>query len=120
MDDIYKNIEVCNPDKKRKILIVRDETLIVRDEKLQNDINREGAKISSVSSGKIDKYEYITGKEILPSDHSRIIGQASSTYSPHGKAFEEQIKTIEDQGIKQAEALGRKMGKKIKRKETEY
>ena len=44
MDDIYKNIEGCNPDKKRKILIVRDETLIVRDEKLQNDINREGAK----------------------------------------------------------------------------
>ena len=77
-------------------------------------------KILSVSSGKIDKYEYITGKEILPSDHSRIIGQANSTYSPHGKAFEEQIKTIEDQGIKQAEALGRKMGKKIKRKETEY
>ena len=53
---------------------MRDETLIVRDEKLQNDINREGAKISSVPSGKIDKYEYITGKEILPSDHSRIIG----------------------------------------------
>ena len=69
-------------------------------------------KILSVSSDKIDKYEYITGKEILPSDHSRIIGQASSTYSPHGKAFEEQIKAIEDQGIKQVEALRRKMGRK--------
>ena len=28
-----------------------------RDEKLQYDINREGAKISALSSGKIHKYE---------------------------------------------------------------
>ena len=40
----------------------------VRDEKLQYDINREAAKISALSSGKIDKYEYLTGKEILPSN----------------------------------------------------
>ena len=39
----------------------------IRDEKLQYDINREGAKIA-LSSGKIDKYEYLTGKEILPPD----------------------------------------------------
>ena len=38
-----------------------------RDEKLQYDINREAAKIS-ISSEKIDKYEYLTDKEILPSD----------------------------------------------------
>ena len=38
------------------------------DEKLQYNINREGAKISALSSGKIDKYEYLTGEEILPSD----------------------------------------------------
>ena len=37
----------------------------IRDEKLQYDINREAAKISTLSSGKIDKYEYLTGKEIL-------------------------------------------------------
>ena len=29
----------------------------IRDEKLQYDINREAAKISALSSGKIDKYE---------------------------------------------------------------
>ena len=57
-------------------------------EKLQYDINREAAKISVLSSGKIDKYEYITGEEILPSDESRIIEQAKSTYSPLDKAFE--------------------------------
>ena len=39
----------------------------IRDEKLQYDINREAVKISVVSSGKIDKYEYLTGKEGLPS-----------------------------------------------------
>ena len=38
----------------------------VRDEKLQYNINREATKISALSSGKIDKYEYLTGKEILP------------------------------------------------------
>ena len=51
-------------------------------------------------SGKIDKYEYLTGEEILPSDLSRIIEQAKFTYSPLGKAFEKQIKTIEEQGKK--------------------
>ena len=41
----------------------------------------------------------------MPSDQSRIIEQAKFTYSPLSKAFEKQIKTIEDQGIKQVEAL---------------
>ena len=40
----------------------------IRDEKLQHDINREAAKISTLSSGKTDKYEYLTGEEILPSN----------------------------------------------------
>ena len=54
----------------------------IRDEKLQYDINREAAKISALLSGKIDKYEYLTGEEILPSDQSRILEQAKFTYSP--------------------------------------
>ena len=70
------------------------------DEKLQYDINREAAKISALSSGKIDKYEYLTGQEILPSNQKQIIEQAKFTDSPLGKAFEKQIKTIEDQGEK--------------------
>ena len=61
----------------------------IRDEKLQYKINRAAAKISALSSGKIDKYECLTGKEILPSDQSRIIEQAKFTYSSLGKAFEE-------------------------------
>ena len=66
----------------------------VKDEKLQYDINREAAKTSAFSSGKIDKYKYLTGEEILPSDQSRIIEQAKFTYSPLSKAFEKQIKKI--------------------------
>ena len=69
-----------------------------KDEKLQYDINREAAKISALLSGKIGKYEYLTGEEILPSDQTRIIGQAKFRYSPLGNAFEKQIKTFEDQG----------------------
>ena len=38
----------------------------IRDEKLQCDINREAVKISALSSGKTDKYEYLTGEEIVP------------------------------------------------------
>ena len=77
----------------------------IRDEKLQYNINREAAKISALSSGKIYKYEYLTGEDILPSNQQQIIEQAKFTYSPLGKAFEKQIKTIEDQGQKQVDAL---------------
>ena len=70
----------------------------VRDEKLQYDINREAAKISTLSSGKIDKYEYLTGKEILSYTQQQIIKQANLTYSPSVKAFEKQTKSIKEQG----------------------
>ena len=77
----------------------------IRDEKLQYDINREAAKISALSSGKIHKYEYLTDEDILPSNQQQIIEQAKFTYSPLGKAFEKQIKTIKDKGQKQIDAL---------------
>ena len=77
----------------------------IKDEKLQYDINREAAKISALSSGRIDKYEYLTGEEILPLNQQQIIQQAKFNYSPLGKALEKQIKTIEDQGKKQVKAI---------------
>ena len=85
-----------------KIVTINDQ---IRDEKLQYDISREAAKISALSSKNIHKYEYLTGEDILPSNQQQIIEQAKFTYSPLGKAFEKQIKTIEDQGKKQVEAL---------------
>ena len=54
----------------------------IKNEKLQYNINREAAKISALSSGKLHKYEYLTGE------------QTKFTYSPLGKAFDKQIKTI--------------------------
>ena len=66
----------------------------IKDEKLQDDVNREAVKISLLWSGKINKYEYLTGEEILPFDQSRRIEQAKFAYSPLGRAFEKQIKTI--------------------------
>ena len=77
----------------------------IRDENLQYDINREAPKTSALSSGKIRKYEYLTGADILPSNQQQIIEQARLTYSPLGKAFEKQIKTIEDKGQKQTDVL---------------
>ena len=73
----------------------------IRDEQLHYDINREPAKISSLSSWKIDKQEYLTGEEILPSDLNRIIEQAKFTYSPLTNAFEKETKKIEEQGQNQ-------------------
>ena len=60
----------------------------IKDEKLQQDINREDAKISVLSSGKIDKYEYRTGEDIFPSNQQQIIEQAKFTFFPLEKAFE--------------------------------
>ena len=71
----------------------------IRDKKLQYDINREAAKMSALSSDKydkfkIDKYEYLTGEEILPSNQQQTIEQAKFTYSPLGEAFEKQTKQL--------------------------
>ena len=70
----------------------------IKDEKLQYNINREAAKISALSSGKRHKYEYLTVEDILPSNQQQIIEETKFNYSPLGKAFDKQIKTIEDQG----------------------
>ena len=74
-------------------------------EKLQYIINREAAKISALLSGKNDKHEFLAGEEILPPDQRKVIEQANFIYSPLGKAFEKQTKTIEEQGKKQTDAI---------------
>ena len=58
-------------------MIINDQ---IRDEKIQYDTNREAAKISALSSGKIRKYDYLTGEDILPSKQQQIIEQARFTY----------------------------------------
>ena len=77
----------------------------IRNEKLQYGINRETSKILALSSNELRKFEYLTGQEILPSNQKQVIEQAKFSYSPLGKAFEKQIKTIKDQGKKEVKAL---------------
>ena len=77
----------------------------IRDEKLQHDIIREAAKILALLSGKLDKYEYLTGEEILPSNQRQIIEQAKFTSSPLGKTLKKETKIIEDQGKKNIKAI---------------
>ena len=64
----------------------------IRDEILQYSINRETAKISALSSGKIDKCECLTGEEVLPFNQQQIIQQAKFTYSLLEKALKKQLK----------------------------
>ena len=70
----------------------------IRDEKLQNDITREFAKILALSSGKINKYEYLTGEKILPSNIIHLIILLA-------KLLKKQIKTTEDQEERQIKAI---------------
>ena len=77
----------------------------IEDEKLQYDIDKEAARILALSSSNIAKYEYLTGEEILPFNQKQIVEEAKLIYSPLGKAFEKQKKTMEDQGKKQIDAL---------------
>ena len=93
------NLASDNPLRFRKNLLESIQKLIMtidynRDEKLQYNINREAAKISVLSSAKIDKYEYFAGEEILHSGQSRMIKQAKFTYSALVKALENKYKQL--------------------------
>ena len=59
-----------------KIMTIDDQ---IKDEKIQYVINTEATKLSTLSSGKINKYEYLTVEEILPSEESRTIDQVKFT-----------------------------------------
>ena len=52
----------------------------IRDEKLQYYINREAAKISALSYGKIDRYEYLTAEDIVPFNQRQVIEQATTSH----------------------------------------
>ena len=64
--------------------------------KMQYDIKREASKLLTLSTGKLAKYEHLTDDEILPLLQSRMIKQTKFTYFPSRKAFEKQVKAIED------------------------
>ena len=64
-----------------KIFLQNIQNIVRQYEKVKDDSNTEAAEVSALSSGKIDKDDYLTGEEILPSDQSRIRKQAKFTYS---------------------------------------
>ena len=76
-----------------------------KDETIQYGINREAAKTSPLSPGQIDKYVYLLGEEILPTDQSRITEETMFTYSPLSKSFGKKIKAIEKPWKKRVEVL---------------
>ena len=77
----------------QQTMIIEDQ---IKDEKLQYDINKEAPKISAWSSGKIDKYDCLTGEEILSFNQKQIIEQTKFTCSPLGKPFRKQTKKIKE------------------------
>ena len=85
--------------------------LLTIDDKIRNekqyDINKEAGKTLELSSGKVGKYEYLTGEEIFPSYQSKMIEKPAFTYSDLGKTLGENIKAIEKQ-IKAIEEHGNK------------
>ena len=72
-------------------MIVTDQLKIldnkIRANRAQYDLVRKNAEISALSSSEIEKYEYITGKdlEIKPS----VVDKAKLEYSPLGRVFNE-------------------------------
>ena len=66
----------------------------IRDEELKYGINKKAAGKTALSSGKIDKYDYLTGKEVLPSNQQEMLEQAKFSYSTLWKSFEKQIITV--------------------------
>ena len=64
----------------------------IRDEKLPYKINRDATRVSALSSEKMDKYEYLTGEEILPSNRKQIIELAKFTFCSLGEPWENKQK----------------------------
>ena len=66
----------------------------IRHGKLQYNINKETIKTAALSSSKIDKYEYLTGIEMLLSEESRTREQAKFIYSPLEQVLEKKQKRL--------------------------
>ena len=70
----------------------------IRDEKFHSDINRAAAKLSALSSGKIDKYEYLKGEEIFLLQQHRIIKNAKKTFRNVRRHLKNKEKQLNNRG----------------------
>ena len=108
----------------------------IRSNQAQYDLDRKNAKIPALSSGELDKYEYLTGKDL--GYKPDIVQKAKFEYSPLGQVFnkgldvgekqegflkrlkniegknEQQLDLIRGQGDRQLDLIGRINTEKIK------
>ena len=92
----------------------------IRDEQVRYEFNREAAKISAKTLDTPYKYEYPTGEEIIPSDQKQLVEQIKFQYGPIGKALENLMIAIEDQGEKQLKEIQDQKYVKIKKYAFDY
>ena len=57
----------------------------IKANKAKYDLDREAAEISALSSGEIEKYEYLTGEDL--GYKADVIQKAKFEYFPLGKVF---------------------------------
>ena len=81
----------------------------IKAEKITHDLGKEAAKISALKSGDIDKYQYLTDQEIIPSGQEAALSMARFEYSPLGKALEKQTKTIQEESEKASRSSREKL-----------
>ena len=62
----------------------------IGEEQLQYDISRGAGNILILSSGKINKYKYLTGEEILPPNQKLTLEKVKFANFPFRKASEKQ------------------------------
>ena len=67
--------------------------MIIRQNRADYDLHRKNAKISALSSGKLDKYEYLTGEDL--GYRPDPIQKANFEYSPLGQVFNKGLTTDE-------------------------
>ena len=73
-------------------------------------VDTETGKVSVLSSGKIGKYQYLTGNKNLPFCSNWVSPQADFTYSSLEKPFEEQANAIKEHVVKQINAIMNQIG----------
>ena len=108
----------------------------IKANKAQYDLDREAAKISALSSGELEKYEYLTGEDL--GYQPDVVQKAKCEYSPLGKVFnkgldesdkkegllkklnniegknKDQLDAIKGQGKKQLDAIEKQKKNKLK------
>ena len=66
----------------KQVKILNDK---IKAKKVQYDLDREAPKISVLSSGELEKHEYLTGEDL--GYKPDVVQKAKFEYSPLGKVF---------------------------------